>query len=429
VFWGIWRRAANRYRPVSEPGRDTTPALSRLAEAGVRFERAYAPSSWTKPSLASMFTGQYPHRHGLNFVLATLPAAAETLAERLSRAGFATAGVVSHTFVDARNGFDQGFERFDSAEAGGHSHESTAGVTKRARAQLERLGAGGRPFFLFAHYFDPHYEYRRHAQYGYAAESVGRLRGGEDIRELRDMQPPLDADEVAFLEDVYDEEIRFTDAGIGELLDALEGLGLADDTLVVVTADHGEELLERGWLGHTRTLYEEVIRVPLIVRVPAGSGGGRVVQRPVSLVSLAPTILDYLEVDAPDNDFQGPSLRPLIDGSGDVVLPPVRSEVRFVVLNPDNVLAEKVAFKRSLIDGRYKLIKDFRAQTLELYDLEQDPGERENLAAERPELVRQMLIGLKRTRGTEAAGAAGDDRATLDPRDAELLRKLGYIDN
>jgi arylsulfatase A-like enzyme len=242
------------------------------------------------------------------------------------------------------------------------------------------------------------------------------------------MQPSLDADEVAFLEDVYDEEIRFTDAGIGELLDDLGGLGLADDTLVVVTADHGEELLERGWLGHTRTLYEEVVRVPFIVRAPA-SAGARVVEAPVSLVSLAPTILDYLGVDARDADFQGPSLRPLIDGSGDVELPPVRSEVRFIVLNPDNILAEKIAFKRSLIDGHFKLIKDFRAQTLELYDLEHDPGERENLAAERPELTRQMLIALNRTRETEAADSAGDSGVTLAPRDAELLRKLGYIDD
>jgi arylsulfatase A-like enzyme len=409
--------------------RDTTPALARLAEAGVRFDRAYAPSSWTKPSVASIFTGQYPHRHGLNFVLATLPASAETLAERLASAGFATAGVVSHNFVDAENGFDQGFEMFDSAEAGGHSHESTAGVTKRARAYLERLRAAGRPFFLFVHYFDPHYEYRRHPQYGFAAESVGRLRGGEDIRDLRDMQPSLDADEVTFLEDVYDEEIRFTDAGIGELLDALEALGLADDTLVVVTADHGEELLERGWLGHTRTLYEEVVRVPFIVRARASAAAGRVVTTPVSLVSLAPTILDYAGVDAPDADFQGPSLRPLIDGSGDVELPPVRSEVRFIVLDPDNILAEKIAFKRSLIDGQFKLIKDFRAQTLELYDLERDPGERENLAAARPERVRQMLIGLKRTRGVETEAGAGDADVTLDPKDAELLRKLGYIDD
>jgi arylsulfatase A-like enzyme len=408
--------------------RDTSPALEKLAEGGVRFDRAYAPAPWTKPSVASMFTGQYPHRHGLNFVLATLPASAQTLAERLSQAEFATAGVVSHGFVGPKNGFDQGFDVFDAEEAKGHSHVSTVGVTKRALTLLEHLREHERPFFLFVHYFDPHYEYRRHREVAFASESAGRLRGGEDIHDLRAMGPSLSAEEVAFLEDVYDEEIRFTDAGIGELLDALEALDLDDDTLVVVTADHGEEFFGRGWLGHTRTLYEEVIRVPLIVRVPGSEGPGRAVSAPVSLVSLAPTILDYLGVDAPDAAFQGPSLRPLIDGSPDAELPPVRSEVRFIVLSSESVLAEKAAFKHALIDGRYKLIKDFRGQSYELYDLERDPGERENLASSRPELLQEMKVALSRTQDVEAKSSAAAEDATLDPKDAERLRNLGYID-
>jgi arylsulfatase A-like enzyme len=408
---------------------DTSPALEGLAGGGVRFDRAYAPAPWTKPSVASIFTGQYPHRHGLNFVLATLPASAQTLAERLSQAGFATAGVVSHGFVGPKNGFDQGFEAFDAEEAKGHSHVSTVGVTERALTLLERLREDERPFFLFVHYFDPHYEYRRHPQYGYADPSVGRLRGGESIHDLRDMGPSLAAEEVEFLERVYDEEIRFTDEGIGRLLEALARHGLDDDTLVVVTADHGEEFFGRGWLGHTRTLYEEVIRVPLIVRVPGSGGQGRAVGAPVSLVSLAPTILDYLGIDAPDAGFQGPSLRPLIDGSSDVDLPPVRSEVRFIVLSSESVLAEKVAFKYAVIDGRYKLIKDFRTQRYELYDLERDPGEREDLASSRPDLVREMLVTLNRTRSVESKGPAVDENVALDPEDAAMLRDLGYIDD
>jgi len=408
--------------------RDTSPALAELAEEGVRFDRAYAAAPWTKPSVASIFTGQYPHRHGLNFVLATLPASAQTLAERLSQAGFATAGVVSHGFVGPKNGFDQGFEVYDAHEAKGHSHVSTVGVTERALKLLDGLAERERPFFLFVHYFDPHYEYRRHPQYGYASGPVGRLRGGESIHDLRKMGPSLSAEEVEFLESVYDEEIRFTDAGIGRLLAALAKRGLEDDTLVIVTADHGEEFFSRGWLGHTRTLYEEVIHVPLVIRVPGGGGRGRAVGAPVSLVSLAPTILDYLGIDAPDAGFQGPSLRPLIDGSRDVDLPPVRSEVRFIVLGPDSPLAEKAAFKQAVIDGRYKLIKDFREQTYELYDLERDPGERENLASSRPDLLQKMLVELNRTRSAEPAAPPVDENATLDPADAAMLRDLGYAD-
>jgi len=406
--------------------RETSPALSRLAGESVRFDRAYAAAPWTKPSVASMFTGQYPHRHGVNFVLDPLPPEAVTVAERLSEAGYATAGVVSHIFLAGKNGIDQGFDHYDSAEAGGHSHVSTTGVTRRAIDLL--AGFGSEPFFLFVHYFDPHYEYMRHPEFGFAPESVGRLRGGEDIHDLRAMGADLSREEVGFLRDVYDEEIRFTDGGIGELLASLEARGLADDTIVIVAADHGEEFFERGWLGHTRTVHEEVIRVPLIFRIPGEPAGGRVITAPVSLASLAPTILDFAGVAAPDGNFQAPSLRPLLAGKPAAEPAAIRSEVRYLVLNRRNPQAEKEAFKYALIRDRYKLIKDFQAGRFELYDLSEDPGELHNLAAERPELLREMVVELARTqsRGPDTDAAAS---AELDPRDAKLLRDLGYIDD
>jgi arylsulfatase A-like enzyme len=406
--------------------RETSPALSLLAEAGVRFDRAYAAAPWTKPSVASMFTGQYPHRHGVNFVLDPLPPEAVTVAERLSGAGYATAGVVSHIFVAGKNGFDQGFDHYDSAEAGGHSHVSTPSVTRRAIKLLE--GLGSEPFFLFVHYFDPHYEYMRHPEFGFAPESVGRLRGGEDIHDLRAMGADLSPEEVRFLRDVYDEEIRFTDDGIGALLASLEARGLADDTIVIVAADHGEEFFEHGWLGHTRTVHEEVIRVPLVIRVPDEAAAGRVVATPISLASLAPTILDFAGVAAADGDFQAPSLRPLIRGIDDVAPASVRSEVKYVVLNRNNPQAEKAAFKYALIRDRYKLIKDFQTKRFELYDLSEDPGEQRNLAAERPDLLREMVVELARTQSRGPATAAAAP-AELDPRDAKMLRDLGYIDD
>jgi arylsulfatase A-like enzyme len=406
--------------------RDTSPALTGLAASGVRFDRAYAPAPWTKPSVASIFTGQYPHRHGLNFVLAALPSEATTLAERLTAAGYATAGVVSHVFVAGPTGLDQGFAKYDSVEARGHSHVSTGGVTKRAVKLLE--GFGEAPFFLFVHYFDPHYEYRRHPEYAYAPKSVGRLSGGEDIHDLRAMASELSPDEVQFLRDVYDEEVRFTDAGIGVLLAALATLDLEAETIVIVAADHGEEFFERGWLGHTRTVHEEVIRVPLIIRVPGAGRRGQVVTAPVSLVSLTPTILDFAGVPISDAEFQAPSLRPLLEGAPDVEMPPVRSEVKYVVLNRDSRQAEKAAFKYALVRGRYKLIKDFQAKRFELYDLAEDPDERVNLAATRPELLREMVVELRNTQARPDSPLA-QPRTELDPTDAEMLRNLGYIDD
>ena len=161
---------------------------------------------------------------------------------------------------------------------------------------LRELAETERSFFLLVHYFDPHYDYVRHPRFNFAAERSGRLDGTQGISELQSLAD-LTPDEIAFLRDLYDEEVRHTDAGVGRLLDTLRELGLYDDALIIVTADHGEEFLERGWIGHTRSLYDELVRVPLIVRPPGGPPAPQVVDALVSLVSLAPTVLDYAGID------------------------------------------------------------------------------------------------------------------------------------
>ena len=216
-------------------GRSVSPEIDELASAGVRFERAYATAPWTQPSVASMLTGLYPASHGADRLLRVLPASADTLAERLQKAGYATAAVVSHYLLGPRFGFDQGFETFVYGNAVDAGRFSTPGVSARANELLDRFARQKRPFFLFLHYFDPHYSYERHPHYGYAAEDGGgRLDGEQSVEELRALDPPPDAAEAAFVRDLYDEEIRFTDAGIGRVLDRLERLGLADDTVVVL---------------------------------------------------------------------------------------------------------------------------------------------------------------------------------------------------
>ena len=274
-------------------GRDTSPALDGLAERGLVFERAYAPSPWTLPSMASIHTGLYPSSHGLKRPKDAIPPEARTLAEVLDQAGYRTDSIVSNPLVHPRFGHSQGFESFDTKDAKGHDHVSTPGITERALALLDGYAAApeGEPFFLSLLYFDPHYDWRSHGR-GFAAEgTVGRITGEESIEHLRDLaaaEGSLTGAEVQQLVDCYDEEIAFTDEGIGELLDALERLGLAEDTLVVLTADHGEEFLEHGWLGHTRFLYEGMVHVPLVVADPREpSSHGLRVRTPVSTVSVA----------------------------------------------------------------------------------------------------------------------------------------------
>jgi arylsulfatase A-like enzyme len=405
--------------------RDTSPAIDALAAEGVRFERAYSPSSWTKPAVASLLTGLYPNAHGVTDVRHPLPDGVRTLAELLAARGWDTAAVVSNVQLTHRdgNGMGRGFRTYAELHAVGYDYVSTPGVTQQAVAMLRRMAAAEAPFFLLAHYFDPHANYRRHG-IGYAPARAGRLDGTQPIETLQnELLASLAPAEVDFLRDLYDEEIRFTDAGIGRLLGALRELGRWDDTLVVVTGDHGEEFLERGWLGHVRSLYDELVRVPLIVRDPGAAGAPRVVSTPVSLVSLTPTLLERLGIDAP-LDFDAPSLAPVLRDGTEPSAGPHFAEVSYVPLAlPFSV---KRTFKRAVVAGRFKLIEDVESGRRELYDLDADPGERaDRLLADEAvagELGALLARFAERGHGEPAAlRELGED-------EAELLRELGYLD-
>jgi len=402
--------------------RDTTPVLDRFAREGTRFDRAYSTAPWTVPAVASILTGLYPSAHGTDRTDHSLVPEVDTLAEILADRGYATAGVISHMIIWGLRGFAQGFARYDQQEARlGDEYVSTAGVTSRAIALLEEFASEEVPFFLFAHYFDPHYRYINHEDIKFAPARAGRLDGTQPIWVLRRMEPELRSDEVAFLVDLYDEEIRHTDAGIGRLLSKLDALGLRKNTVVVVTADHGEEFLERGWLGHTRTLYEELIRVPLIVRAPGHVPS--VVRDPVSVVSIVPTVLDLIGVDPSRFRFDGESLVPHLGGAAR----PGGREVFAEVDYEEALNDKKRAFKKAVIDGDWKLIQDDLTRTVELYDLKSDAAERRDLSSSRPEVVQRLVGTLERHLARGSAPEADPRRPTLSPAEIEQLRILGYM--
>ena len=408
--------------------RDTSPAIDALAAQSVRFEAAATTAPWTRPAVATILTGLYPSAHSVTRIARRLPDEVTTLAELCTAAGYDTAFATSNALLKAPYGYEQGFGTWMDGEARGRHHVSTGGLTDQAVDWLSAPGRGDRPWFLGLLYFDPHYRYVPHEEVDFAAPSAGRLRGAESIQELRDMD--LAPEEIAFVRDLYDEEIRHTDAGIGRLLAALEGLDLDRDTWIVLTSDHGEEFLDHGWLGHTRNLYEGLLRVPLLIRPPGGvsdSPGGCVVRQPVSLVSLTPTLVDLLGLPLPEDGFQGPSLRALIEGGASPdAAPPVFGEVDFV---PGKAVHEdKRARMRSVRRGDWKLIRDDDRGTVELYDLAADPGERADLAAERPELAAELLDLLERMSAAVRSRAAGSSEARLEEADLELLQGLGYVD-
>ena len=397
---------------------DTSPTIDALAAEGIRFAQAHSTAPWTSPSVASILTGQFPSGHGLKEPLTGLADEVLTLAEMLRAEGYQTGGIVSNPHLKAKYGFDQGFDHYLESEARNHKYVSTEGVTQQALGLLDEFEQSDKPFFLFILYFDPHYNYKRHPEYGFAAASAGKLKGGETIYKLRRMGPTLTPEEIGLIADIYDEEVRYTDAGIGRLLGSLRERKLYDDSVICFAADHGEEFFERGWLGHSRTLYEELLHVPFIIKAPQVTTA-RVVETPVSLVSVTPTLLDLARGT---RDLRN-SLVPVLAGET-LATRPIFSEVDFVPLTEK--MKEKEAHKRTVLQGSHKLIVDGQSGVVELYDLDTDPRERNNLAGESPELTHGLSVLLEHEANAARAGAVQGEAIVLSDEDLEVLKGLGY---
>lgn len=406
--------------------RDTTPHLDRFAEDAVRFERSYAAAPWTGPSIASMLTGFHPSADNVLAPGDPRHQSLDPLAEMLADHGFRTAAVVSNRVLAKGHGFEQGFEHYDDEEARDSRYVSSEGVTERATALLEEMAESDERFFLFVLYFDPHMLYLPHPRFGFARPRARAMAEAPSIRSLRRNLEHLSPQHIRFLRDLYDEEVAHTDQEVGVLLEGLRALGLADETLVVVTSDHGEELVERGWLGHGTTLYEELIRVPLLVRDPASErrdDGPRVVHDPVSLVSLTPTVLALLGIETDADRFQAPSLAGIFREG-----PEAAPGVAFAAVDTRHLPKRRAAVKRAVVGPRYKLIRNDEDGTLELYDLERDPREFRDLAVQRPRrtarLARRLEEHSRRVRRRPDESPARD----LTPEMMDALRDLGYVD-
>jgi arylsulfatase A-like enzyme len=410
--------------------RPTSPSIDAFAGSAIRFERAYSSAPWTKPAVASMFTGLHPSSHAVLGLERSLPQSATTLAERLRDAGYATGAVISHHLIGSEFGFDQGFSHFLEDQARGHRHLSTGPVTRQAEDLVDSLRSEGQPFFLFVHYFDPHFAYLRHPEYGFSSERPARIHWERGIAKLRVLDPPPDAEEIAYLESAYDEEVRYTDAGIGRLLDSLRARDLFDDALIVITSDHGEEFYEHGWLGHTIGVTEELVRVPLIIRLPGGLHRGKVIEEPVSLVSLGSTVLDIAGIAEQSESFPGGSLTHHWIGSETQENPPVFVEVDFEGRFKSALLTDRFGPNHQLavVRGRHKLVMNKRTGDAVLFDVLRDPTEDHDIAAREPTVVAELLATAKRQLAEVATTTLPVDEQGLTAEQIETLHGLGYLE-
>lgn len=400
--------------------RQTSPSFDAWARQSIFFADTRSQASCTFPSVNSILTSRYPIAFlGQPERAMGIPDPIPSLAEILRLRGYRTVAVSSSPVVrntpsnhNPIGGFGRGFEVFQEECV----WKAAGCVNRQAFEQLAVKDE--RPLFLYLHYLDPHGPYgppsgyeRRFAK-GNPRKPFIRNGNPNPIGEWLYKgapNPGVTPAELQHLVDLYDDEIAYFDTQLALLLEELRRSGRLEDSILVFAADHGEEFLEHGHIKHCRTVFDTLVRVPLVFHIPGVDA--RTVARPVQNLDITPTILDYLGIDTTGLTLEGRSLRPLIEGAGED-LP------QFSFSGAD----------RSAADGRFKLIHDLAAGTFALYDLKADPGEtRDVLAGQRRDFhrLRQTLTAwLARTEGQ---GTAKESLRKAEEAEKKL-RALGYLE-
>lgn len=412
---------ADRFGAERPYPRAVSTHLDALLREGTSFTRAFAQSSWTRPSLPTILTGLYPSEHGLGAFLqdgdhvtgGTLSPGAVTIAEALRALGYATALFGQQNQLAPRFGLDQGFDAYDhkSARAQRIHHRFLAWVEAHRDGEQEQ-----KPFFAYLHYLELHWPYcappgaRGLFTAGYQGRPLcadwRRLRD-----EIRSGAVVLTDEEIVAMRGQYDEELYALDLEMGELFDRLREHGLWDETLVVLTSDHGEEFFEHGGMAHGTTLYDELIHIPLVVKPPRSwsAPAGARVDALVESRDLPPTFLEAAGATA-KGDAAARSLLTWVRGG--------RGQPREFVVSE---LGETIAVRTA----EHKLIVSRDGAAL-LYDLTRDPGETRDVYAEEPGVVARLQGHLRQWRAALTPIAPGDE--ALDHETVEGLRALGYLE-
>ncbi|MFT5688231.1 MAG: arylsulfatase A-like enzyme [Planctomycetota bacterium] len=486
-------------------GRETTPELDEFAKEAVVFDRCVSNAPWTTPSYTALFTGLYPSSVSMDFggetdrFLLRVPEGRWTLAESLRASGYQTAGFIDALHMGERYGFSQGFDLFDESAAEIDQEDPLGGLRHmlpKALEWMEQAQESG-PFFCFLHAYDVHGPYLPdEPQAGeFHGDELFEAGGRMDIGALPHafgsvptyITEPVDAvaeadgkGPVAPFVASYDEEILALDSALGGFFRELKQRGLLDQIVVVITADHGESTDDHNYFGHG-LLYNEVLQVPLVVRMPSGQGGGQRVPVAAQLVDLYPTLAEIAGLGGGFSWMHGRSLVPLLRGDplpskalfseggimtqsaleldgwkliemrpGSESLPwTMLSQERlprsWIAANAPEVLdqtltTERVTELRKRFQdsadpmGEYKawvknLSEQIAGPVYELYDLASDPMEKHNLSREHPERVQQMLTLLQRYQALrdESREYVEETAVGLKDEDLERLQRMGYV--
>ncbi len=414
-----------------------TPSLHGLAGGSVVFRRAYSPAPWTLPSMASVMTGVAPQVHQALHSRSRVPDELVTLAEVLRRSGYRTAALVSSTVLGPAVRLDQGFEEYRHFPGPWLGRSFGAGLLRRhvdrfrpdeaPPPDLAEHAAGwlqahrDEDFFLWVHVFDPHAPYGPPRLYlaGRQPPAGGWWRfEGWDEEAIRDGTWVPTPAEREWIRQLYLGEVRYADDFAGRLVAELKRLGLYEDTLLVILSDHGEEFWEHDAYGHGHTLYDELLHVPLLLKLPRSVRTGAV-DLPVSTASVMPTVLGLCGLPLPSGYPAEPSLLPHLQGNSPAPAPLV------------SLGLNRFEDRQAVRFGRFKYIRWEMTGREELYDLQRDPGERIDLA---PFAQGEIATGRRLLAGFAAQGRRArqvlrlrdGEEADLDSYTLERLRSLGY---
>jgi len=416
--------------------RDTTPHIDRFASQAVVFEDFISQCSWTLPSHATMFTGLYPSAHGVDHNFERIAENATTLAWVLQQAGYRTYGYSCAPLLETPYGIQRGFDVYDDTLSSRAKKRSWMTVTSETMVDkaLDAVDeAGDERFFLFVHMWDVHYDYDPPDPYDtrWYPDYEGDYSTFHWVkdRELRAVPAQHDQDHVVAL---YDGELSWTDLNLGTFFEELEERGRLDDTVVILTADHGEEFWDHDLTCHNHSNFEEQVHVPFVLRAPGMDTQTRIPCRS-AMVDLFPTVLDLARVAYPaDVPLQGESLLPLI--RGDQVCDPEREILTETVWSRHgSALGGRKAYELAMYKGRYKVSRRLERPYQDmLFDLEEDPAELNNLA----EIEHDLFLELsERMSALAAENAEIHDQVSfsahkkMDREIVDTLRALGYVDD
>ncbi len=399
-------------------GKSVSPRVASWAEDAVVFENAISQNAWTVPSVASLLSGMYPRAHqcldfqeGATVEMDTLSPDQDMVAEQFQAAGYTTAAIVKTKVIAAERGFGQGFDSYTFVPGSQAWGPAGKELTDASIAFLEKQG--DQPFFLYLHYMDPHSPYQAPDEYyeKYVSSNGSTLTGAhEEVKAFKTGGAAATEADIERLYALYDGEIAYWDQHFGRLLDALDALGMADTTVVVLTADHGEQFGEHGGWFHEH-LYQENIHVPLAISAP-GAAGARVATR-VQQMDVAPTVASLAGVKH-GTHWQGRDLSPAMSGGE----------------TPAGDTYAEYAHKKTLIsaDG-FKIILGEGGDLM--FDLNKDPGETTNIVATEAAKFAELqarLIDIFKSSQAMADKFSAAQTQQLGDDDVEALRALGYIE-